>query len=470
VSRLLAPLAVFAAVLAAMVALNNSATAPPALSAGGVSAGGDPGADGRAASRGAPGGDLGRASGDPLADAQAAVRAAPASASAYASLGEAYLDRARDTGDPGFYSRADRALDAALRRDPRSLAALVGAGTLAGLRHDFSEQLRLGREARRVAPELARPLTVIADAQIELGRYSAARLTIQRLVDLKPSLPAYARASYYRELHGDLSGAVEAMRFAVSAGGSPEGSAYVETLLGDLELTRGRIAAARAEYRMALRDLPNFPQALTGLARIDAASGRLHRAAARLRRSTNELPLTTALTLLAEVETAAAHRDAARAAGRAARRAVRGGQAVRHRATREFRAARADLAAARVQHGLLGKSGTLPDAEAVLFEANHGSARRAVSLGRRVWRAPSIRSADALGWALTRAGHPREGLVWVRRALRTGSQDPMFRLHAGVAARRAGRVREAEPYLTTAWRGRAALSPASTRLLEEARR
>jgi hypothetical protein len=64
VSRLLAPLAVFAAVLAAMVALNGGATSPPALSAGGASAGGD----------------LGRASGDPLADAQAAVRAAPANA------------------------------------------------------------------------------------------------------------------------------------------------------------------------------------------------------------------------------------------------------------------------------------------------------------------------------------------------------------------------------------------------------
>jgi tetratricopeptide (TPR) repeat protein len=369
------------------------------------------------------------------------VRAAPASASAYASLGDAYLEHARETGDPGFYSRADRALDAALRRDPRSLAALVGAGTLAGLRHDFSEQLRLGREARSVAPELARPLTVIADAQIELGRYPAARRTLQRLVDLKPSLPAYARASYYRELHGDLDGAVAAMRFAVSAGGSAESSAYVETLLGDLELTRGRTAAARTSYRMALRDLPDFPQALTGLARIDAARGRLHRAAARLRRSTNRLPLTTALTLLAEVEGAIGQKHATTA----------------------------DLAAARVQHHLLGKGGALPDAEAVLFEANHDSPRRAITLGRRVWRAaPSIRSADALGWALTRAGRPRAGLLWAQRALRTGSRDPLFRLHAGIAARGAGRSREAGRYLTTALSGRAALSPTSIRLLNEA--
>ena len=124
---------------------------------------------------GAPGVDLAAPTGDPVVDAQRAVRADPDSAAAYAGLGEAYLQRARETGDPSFYSRADRSFVAARRRDPRELGALIGAGTLAGLRHDFREQLRLGMEARRVAPELARPLTVVADAQIELGRYGEPR-------------------------------------------------------------------------------------------------------------------------------------------------------------------------------------------------------------------------------------------------------------------------------------------------------
>ena len=421
-SRLLAPLAVFGAVLVAMAALNGGAASPPALSAGG---------------------DLGRPSGDPLRDAQAAVRAAPANATVYAGLGDAYLTRARESGDPGFYSRAERAFDVALRRDPRDLAGLVGAGTLAGLRHDFSEQLRLGKAALTAAPELARPLTVIADAQIELGRYDEAGRTIQRLVNQKPALASYARVSYFRELSGDVMGAVAAMRLAVSAGGSPEGTAYVQTLLGDLDLARGHTGAARDAYRFALREVPSYPQALTGLARLDVASGDLKSAAARLRRATDRLPLTSSLTLLAEVERAAGH----------------------------LRAARADLAAARVQHALLGTNGTRPDAEAVLFEANHGSPAGAVRQGRRVWQAaPSIRSADALGWALTRAGHARAGYVWARRALRTGSRDPLFRLHAGVAARDVGRAREAARHFAFAIRGRAALSPAAAALIPGAER
>src|SRR5918994_4548259 len=139
-SRLIAPLAVFGAVLAVMVVLNGGATAPPALSAGA---------------------DVGRPSGDPLRDARAAVRAAPDSADARALLGEAYVTKARATGDPSLYARAERVLSGALRRDPGNVAALVGAGTLAGLRHDFREQLRLPGPARGGGGRRARPLPAV---------------------------------------------------------------------------------------------------------------------------------------------------------------------------------------------------------------------------------------------------------------------------------------------------------------------
>jgi len=421
-SRLFAPLAVFGAVLAVMVALNGGATSPPAPSA--VA-------------------DIGRPSGDPLRDARATVRAAPGSADARALLGEAYVTKARATGDPSLYARADRVLSGALRRDPSNVAALVGAGTLAGLRHDFREQLRLGLAAKRVAPALARPYTVIADAQIELGLYQDAARSIQRLVDLKPGLPAYARVSYYRELTGDPAGALRAMRFAVSAGGAPESLAYVQALTGNLELARGRPGAARDAYLDALRTVPGYSDAFEGLARVDAARGDVRASAARLRRLAADGPPARALIFLAELELA-------------------GG---------DQRAARRHLTAARAQFARDRAGGGFPDAEAVLLEANHGSAGRAVLLGRRVWRAkPSIRSADALGWALTRAGRPGEGLAWARRALRTGSRDPMLRLHAGVAARRVGRGREAAGHFALASKGEAALGPAAARLLQRSMR
>jgi hypothetical protein len=85
------------------------------------------------------------------------------------------------------------------------------------------------------------------------------------------------------------------------------------------------------------------------------------------------------------------------------------------------------------------------DAELAVFEADHGDRARAVRLARRAWAAaPGVRAADALGWALSRAGRAREGVKWARRARRLGSADPLFAYHAGVAAiangeRRGGR-------------------------------
>jgi tetratricopeptide (TPR) repeat protein len=455
--RVLAPVAVFAAVLAVLLAASRGEAPAPPLA--------DPGAP----------------TGDSVADYQRAVRAAPGSGAAYAGLGEAYLARGRESGDPGLYTRAERAFDAALRREPDHLGALIGTGTLAGLRHGFAEQLRIGRRAVRQGPQLARPYTVVADAQIELGRYEAAAATIQRLVDRKPGLASYARASYFRELSGDQAGAVEAMRLAASAGGTPENVAYVQALLGDLELARGRVVAARAAYTAALRSLPGYPAGLVGLARVDASGGDPGRAAVRLRGAAERLPLPRTLTLLAEVERALGNDADARAALAAARAqmAVIGGEAAQAAAAAE--ASRGGPAQASQGGAAEASRGgpawpaaapqVLPDAEAVLFAADHGSPAAAVRLGRRVWRsAPSVRSADALGWALVRAGRPRAGYAFARRALRLGSRDPLFRLHAGVAAGEAGLAAPAARHLAVAARGRAALSPRSLDLLWEARR
>jgi tetratricopeptide (TPR) repeat protein len=372
-----------------------------------------------------------------IAVLQRAVRDGIGGAEGYATLGDAYLQKVRENGDPSFYSRAEGSFDAALRRDARNFDAVLGAGTLAGLRHDFREQLRLGLEAHRLMPELVAPYPVIADAQIELGRYGAAERTLQRLLDLKPNLTSYSRVSYYRELNGDLDGAVEAMRLAVSAGaGIAENVAYVQTLLGDLELQRGRPAAARSAYRTALARRPRYAPAEAGLARVEIAAGDLDGAASRLRSVARRLPVTSNLILLAETDMA------------------RG----------DKRAAEIDLAVVRTQQRLLEAAGARPDAELVLFEANHGDPRAAVRLGRRLWAdAPSVRSADALGLALTRAGRSAEGLTLARRALRLGSRDPLFRLHAGLAAKGAGQPGVAARELRAALAGRAALSPLRAR-------
>jgi tetratricopeptide (TPR) repeat protein len=378
-----------------------------------------------------------------IAKLQATVRAEPRRADGYTLLAGAYLQKVRETGDASFYQRAGAAVDRALQLAPGDPAGLTERSALALARHDFRAGLSDAQRARAQAPQVNKPFGVLVDALVELGRYDDAGRALQRMVDRRPDLAAYARVSYFRELHGDLDGAVRAMQAAVSAGGDvPENEAYVRSLLGGLELQRGRLAAASRSFRAALEAVPGYVAGEAGLAKVDVARGDLARAIRRLRGVVARLPLPEHVIALAEAE---------RAAGRSA-------------------AAERDLALMRAEQRLLARSGVNTDTETAIFEADHGSPTRAVSLARRAWQAaPSVRSADALGWALTRAGHAREALPWAARALRLGSKDPAFLLHAGLAARSAGDRQLAARRLRLAWSGRAALTAGAQRELVAAR-
>jgi tetratricopeptide (TPR) repeat protein len=347
-----------------------------------------------------------------IARLQAAARRAPAATGPRVELAAAYLQRVRETGDPGLYARAETLLRGVLAREPRNAGALVERAGLALSRHDFRLGLELARRAQRLEPAGVAALPPLVDALVELGRHDEAEQTLQRLVDRKPNLSAYARVSYLRELRGDLGGAASALTLASAAGGpAAENVAAIEVLRGDLALIRGRPATARRAYATALALVPAYAPAEAGRARLAAFDGDLGVAVARWRRLVARLPLPEYAIALGEAELAA---------GRGA-------------------AAREDLALVRAEQGLLTRAGVNNDAELALFEADHGDRARAVRLARRAWAAaPGLRSADALGWALTRAGRPREGVKWAARARRLGSADPLFAFHAGVAARTAG--------------------------------
>ena len=380
-----------------------------------------------------------------LAATTTPARPATINAAALTQRANVELQRARETADPARYARAEALFRRVLTRDGRDIDATIGLGTLALARHDFRGALRIGLEAHRIAPQLARPYAVLVDAQIELGRYEPARRSLQKMIDMRPNLASYARVSYYRELHGDLDGALQAMALAVSAGGqAPENVAYVQTLLGDLQASRGHRGAARRAYATALTQTPGYVPARVSLARLQAAAGQLHSAISGLQQVVEQRPLPEYVVALGEAQQAA-------------------GQPANARET---------FALVDAERRLLAANGINTDVEIALFEADHGDPRRAVALGRRAWHAaPSVRSADAVGWALTRAGRPVQGLVWARRALALGWRDPIVLTRAGLSARAAGRPATARRYLRRALRANPRFSliwaPRARRALRE---
>jgi tetratricopeptide (TPR) repeat protein len=345
---------------------------------------------------------------------QAKLRGAPRDARSYTLLGLAYQQRARETGNPVFYSRSGEALQRSLGRRPKDADTLSALGSLALARHDFRGALVLGRKAQRKAPFAARHHGVVGDALIELGRYEEAFRAFDRMAALKPSLAAYARISYARELLGRTRGAEQAMLLAVDAtAGRPEPTAWTRTQLGKLYFSTGRINAAASQYRAALRALPGYPYALEALAQAEAARGRGARAITLARRAAESVPLPQFVATLG---------DLYRAAGRRSE-------------------ARAQYALIGAIERLLRANGVRTDLEAALFNVDHGlKLRESLAVARRAHaERPSIEADGVLAWALARNGRCREALGYSKRSLRLGTLDAVKFFQRGMIERCLGR-------------------------------
>jgi tetratricopeptide (TPR) repeat protein len=334
------------------------------------------------------------------------------------------LQQARETADPAHYARAEAAFEDALASEPENVAALIGKGTLALARHRFTDALALGNRVMRLDPTQSRALGIIGDAQVELGRYDDAIATVQRMVDTRPDLASYSRVSYLRELHGDLAGAIEAMKLAVEAGGpSLENTEYVRVQLGYLYLARGDLAAAETTFGVALRHLPHYVHAAAGLARVRAAQDRLPRAIALFEDAAGRTPLPEFVIALGEAYEASGRTD---------------------EADDQYAVVEAMVA-------LQKANGVEVDLDLAAFVADHGDPERAVELARAAYdRAPSIRAAAVLAWALFAAGEVDEAAAFADEALRTGWRDVKVLVHAGLIAEAVGQGRVARDRLELA--------------------
>jgi tetratricopeptide (TPR) repeat protein len=345
-----------------------------------------------------------------VAQLQRALRRAPGNVHDLDLLGLAYQQRARETGDPTWYPKSNGILIRALRLAPRDLPATSGLGLLALSRHRFTEALATGRRAVELSPSTAATHGIVGDALLELGRYRAAFAMFDTMARLKPGLAAYARISYARELRGDWSGAVQAMRLAGTAAiGQPEPTAWVHLQLGKLYWNRGRYAVAAAEYRAALQTFPGYVYALDALAQVEAATGHLERAITLERRAAQTIPLPQFVGLLGDFESAAGHRPAAQRA----------------------------YALIGVIDRLLRANGVRTDLEVALFDADHNVAPvRTLTLARHAQHArPSIDGDDVLAWTLERNGRCADALGYSRLALRLGTRDALKFFHRGMIER-----------------------------------
>ena len=371
----------------------------------------------------------------------------PADWTAWAALGSAYVEEARLTGDTSNYTRAEAALTRSLELRPEDNdAALTGLATLEAAKHHFGPALQHADAALALNPYSPIAHGIRSDALVQLGRYEEGIAAAARMLELRPSAPAYARVSYAAELHGNVAGAMDAMELSRATATTATQRAFASLNLGDLAWHTGDLATAEREYLTTLEEDPANTAAMFGLGRVAAARGDTDAALERYAEAVGLVPHPEQLMEYGQLLELLGQPE---------------------KAQDQYALAREALAQ-------LVTDGYAPEAEGVLFEIEHGDPATAVQRAEELYALQvNVHTEDAYGWALHRAGRSEEALPHARAAVRINSPYAPFYYHLGVIEAAIGNTAEAKAALQRALELNPEFSPRhapeARRLLEQLR-
>jgi tetratricopeptide (TPR) repeat protein len=334
-------------------------------------------------------------------------------------LGWAFVAKAHESFDPGFYKLAEACADVLESGSPGCAEGLLLRGHVLQNLHRFKEAEPLARElvAKR---GLSFDYGLLGDTLLEQGKLKEAVAAYQTMVDIRPDLQSYSRIAHLRWLTGDLDGAIGMMQAAANASSPRDAdtAAWVNSRLANLQLQSGDTEDARRTCAAALELRPDYPPALLLRGKMSLTQDDADAAIADLQRAAQKNPLPEYQWALAE---------AMRAAGR------------------EDEAAAVEVT--------LSKPGEAADPRTLsLYLATRGEdTDRAVRLAEyELQQREDVFTHDALAWALAAAGRIEEARPHLERALAEGTQDARLFFHAAVIESRSGRFEEAEHWFTCA--------------------
>lgn len=334
-------------------------------------------------------------------------------------LGWAFISKARQAFDPGFYTLAEQAALCIEQKQPDSLAALLLRGHVLHNLHRF-------KEAESLAHKLVAQRGIwfdhalLGDVLMEQGRLDEAEHAYQRMMDQRPGPQVYSRAGYLRWLKGDLTGAIEMMQLTVQAMSNrdSEAAAWAQVRLGLYLLQAGEFKQAAASYNRALELQPDYPPALVAQGRLLLAEHHYKRAVQPLAKAVQQAPLPEYQWLLIEAL----------------------------RADKQF-------AQATAIETDLKKNGAAEDGRtfALYLATKHQNVGKALHLAQKELNERSdIFTLDAMAWSLYAINLIPDAQTFSKRAVAEGTQDARLFYHAGVIARTAGDEREAMQWFNKA--------------------
>ncbi len=222
-------------------------------------------------------------------------------------LAQLFIQEARVTGEHGHYYNAaldltNQIIKNEVKNKDLVFNALVTKAGVQLSHHAFVAALETGNEAIKINPFNAQLYGVLVDANVELGKYKEAVALADKMMAIRPDLRSYSRVSYLREIHGDVTGAKEAMMMAINAGyPGYEETAWAMHTYGDMLIRYNELDKAQQVYEAILKERNNYPFAVAALAEIAIKKGDAQKGEKMLKQAIEIIPEVGYYVTLAEL-------------------------------------------------------------------------------------------------------------------------------------------------------------------------
>ena len=344
----------------------------------------------------------------------------------YNKLGEAYIRKARETGQLSYYDKAEEFLNYALELNSNNYPSYIYLGQVSSSRHDFAQTLIHAQKAIEINDIEASAYGIMGDAYIELGKYEKAKNAYEKMAKLEPSLFSLSRLSHIKDITGDTEGSINDMKKSISYGIRhrlpKENIAWAEVILGSIYFNKSDLKNAEIHYKKSLSFLKNYYLALEHIAELNAVKGNYKISIKVYNRVLEINPNPDFYIALAGVF------------------AKKGNQ---NKANELYEIAKGKYETY-LNNGFNGYLGH----HARFYADNEIDLQKALRLAKRDLEIKrDVHAYDTLAWVYYKLGNYERALSYCRESLKQGTKDAGIYFHAGMINYKAGNFSDAKKYL-----------------------